>query len=187
MELGLKDKVAIVTGGSYGIGRAAAWRMADEGANVAICARRGDILEEAAADIQARTQGTVLPIQADVSLPEDIERVVSTTLDRFGRLDILVNNAGQADARPFESVTDEEWQADFDLKLFAAIRFRPGRRPPHAQGRGREDHQRHQPGSQGARGQLGPHLGIQGRWGGRHQGFSPRTWPRITSSSPPSV
>ena len=123
MELGLKDKVAIVTGGSYGIGRAAAWRMADEGANVAICARRGDILEEAAADIQARTQGTVLPIQADVSLPEDIERVVSTTLDRFGRLDILVNNAGQADARPFESVTDEEWQADFDLKLFAAIRF----------------------------------------------------------------
>ena len=64
-----------------------------------------------------------LPIQADVTLPQDIEKVISTTAERFGRIDILVNNAGHSSAHPFESVTDEEWQADFDLKLWAAIRF----------------------------------------------------------------
>ena len=123
MDLGLKDKVAIVTGGSYGIGKAAAWRLAYEGSKVAICARRKDVLEQAAEEIRIKTEGVVLPIQADVTIPQDIERVVSSTVERFGRLDILVNNAGQADARPFESVTDEAWQADFDLKLWAAVRF----------------------------------------------------------------
>ena len=108
MDLGLKDKVAIVTGGSYGIGKAAAWRLAYEGSKVAICARRKDVLEQAAEEIRIKTEGVVLPIQADVTIPQDIERVVSSTVERFGRLDILVNNAGQA---------------DFDLKLWAAVRF----------------------------------------------------------------
>ena len=123
MDLGLKDKVAIVTGGSYGIGKAAAWRLAAEGAKVTICARRKDVLEQAAEEIRAVTEGDVLPIQADVSLPKDIDRVVDTTAEQFGRIDILVNNAGQSAASPFESVTDQDWQADFDLKLWAAIRF----------------------------------------------------------------
>ena len=123
MDLGLKDKVAIVTGGSYGIGRAAAWRMCAEGARVAICARREEMLQDAAQEIKIRTEGTVLPIQADISISQDIERVVNTTVEHFGRLDILVNNAGQSAARPFESVTEEEWQSDFDLKLWASIRL----------------------------------------------------------------
>ena len=123
MDLGLKDKVAIITGGSYGIGRAAAWRMCEEGAKVTICARRQEVLEDAAQEIRIKTEGEVLPISADVSIPQDIQRVIDTTLDRFGRLDIIVNNAGESAARSFESVTDEEWQADFDLKVWAAIRF----------------------------------------------------------------
>ena len=115
MDLGLKDKVAIITGGSYGIGRAAAWRLAYEGARVAICARRKEVLEQAAEEIRVRTEGVVIPIQADVSISQDIDRVVNTTLEHFGRIDILVNNAGQSAAAPFESVTEEQWQADFDL------------------------------------------------------------------------
>ena len=123
MDLGLKGRVAIITGGSDGIGKAAAWRLAYEGAKVTICARRKDVLEQAAEEIRIRTEGEVLAIQADVSIPEDIDRVVGTTVEHFNRIDILVNNAGQSAARPFESVTDEDWQADFDLKLWGAIRF----------------------------------------------------------------
>ena len=123
MELGLEGKVAIITGGSYGIGKAAAWRMSMEGAKVAICARRQEVLDQAADDIRAQTEGEVLTVSADVSVAADVNRVVDATLERFGRIDILVNNAGQSDARAFESVTDDEWQADFDLKLYASIRF----------------------------------------------------------------
>ena len=123
MDLGLKDKVAIITGGSYGIGRAAAWRLCDEGAKVVICARREDVLQDAAQEIKIRTEGTVLPIQADVTVPQDIERVVNAATQNFGRLDILVNNAGQSAAHPFESVSEEDWQSDFDLKLWASIRL----------------------------------------------------------------
>ena len=123
MELGLKDKVAIITGGSDGIGKAAAHRMAEEGARVVIVARRLDVLEAAAKDIEAATKGVVLPVQGDVTEPATISRVVNTTLDRFGRIDILVNNAGTSMAKSFEAVSDEDWEADFDLKVWGAVRF----------------------------------------------------------------
>ncbi|MBI4201081.1 MAG: SDR family oxidoreductase [Chloroflexi bacterium] len=123
MDLGLKDKVAIVTGGSEGIGKAAASSMAQEGASVVICARRKDVLEAAATDIRRKTGGKVLPIQADVSIPADIERVVNTTVQTFGRLDIVVNNAGTSAAGSFEAVDDEAWRVDMDLKFYAAVRL----------------------------------------------------------------
>jgi len=123
MDLGLKGKVAIVTGGSNGIGKAAAWRLAYEGARVAICARTKEPLDEAAKQILTRTENEVLPIQADVTIPSDVEMVVKTTVEHFGGVNILVNNAGQAASGPFEGVTDEAWEADFDQKLWAAIRF----------------------------------------------------------------
>ena len=107
----------------YGIGKAAAWRLAYEGAGVTICAKRKDLLEQAAQDIRTTTEGVVLPVQADVKVPQDLERVVNTTLEEFGRINVLVNNAGEADARTFENVTDEAWQADFDLKVWAAVRL----------------------------------------------------------------
>ena len=121
MELGLKGKVAIVTGGSEGIGKAAAMRLALEGAKVAIVARRQNVLDAAAEEIR-KAGGEVMAVAADVSKNEDIERMVGATVERWGRLDILVNNAGTSNANPIDSVDDRKWQDDLDLKLFAAIR-----------------------------------------------------------------
>ena len=122
MDLELKDKVAIVTGGSQGIGRAAALRLAAEGASVVIAARGRELLDRVALEIQA-AGGRVAAVQADVSRAEDCARLVAEAVKAFGRLDILVNNAGTSATGEFESVTDDAWQADFELKLFAAIRL----------------------------------------------------------------
>ena len=122
MDLGLQGKVAVITGGSEGIGKAAAASMAAEGAKVVICARRAEVLEDAAADIRQATGGEALAVTADVGQPDQILALFDTVLSTYGRLDILVNNAGTSAAGPFESVTDEVWQADLDVKLFGAIR-----------------------------------------------------------------
>ena len=122
MDLGLKGKVAIVTGGSEGIGRAAAQSLGREGAAVVVCARRADVLQRAADSIAEATGAEIVPVAADVRNAQDIDHLVQSAVDRFGRLDILVNNAGTSAAGAFESVTDDAWQTDLDLKLFAAIR-----------------------------------------------------------------
>jgi len=122
MELELEGKVAIVTGGTQGIGKATALRLAKEGASVVIAARGRVHLDSVAGEIRAGG-GRVAPVQADVGRVEDCERLVAETLKAFGRLDILVNNAGTSSTGEFESVTDETWQADLDLKLFAAVRL----------------------------------------------------------------
>jgi 3-oxoacyl-[acyl-carrier protein] reductase len=114
-------RVAIVTGGSEGIGRATALRLARGGAKVAIAARRRDVLESAARLIRD-AGGAVLPVAADVTNPTDVERLIEATVAEFGRLDILVNNAGTGRANPFEAVDDATWDADLDVKLYAAIR-----------------------------------------------------------------
>ena len=117
MDLGLAGKVAIITGGSEGIGKAAAHRMAEEGARAVIVARRPEVLEAAAHDIRTATGGVVLPIQGDVAEPDTVNRVLETTLDRFGRVDILVNNAVVSMAKAFEEVSDADWESDFSLKV----------------------------------------------------------------------
>ncbi len=122
MDLGLKDKVAVVTGGAQGIGRATALRLAAEGARVAICARGQPLLDATAAQIRA-AGGTALPIAADVSRAADCARIVERVVDAFGGIDILVNNAGTSATGEFEALADETWQADFELKLFAAVRL----------------------------------------------------------------
>jgi NAD(P)-dependent dehydrogenase (short-subunit alcohol dehydrogenase family) len=123
MDLGLAGKVAIVTGGSEGIGKATVRSLAREGARVVACARREDVLRAAADEIAEDTGGEVVPLAADVRRPEDVTQVVGQSVERFGRLDILVNNAGTSRALPFESATDEVWQEDLDLKVFGAIRM----------------------------------------------------------------
>src|SRR5215470_156611 len=104
MDLGLKGKVAIVTGGSRGIGEASARALAREGVNVVICARGMDDLTEAARSIQAETGGQVVPLQADVERSEDVRRLVAATVERFGRVDILVNNAVNSQSAPFKEL-----------------------------------------------------------------------------------
>jgi 3-oxoacyl-[acyl-carrier protein] reductase len=123
LDLGLTGKVAIVTGGSEGLGRATAMRFAAEGCHVVICARRKDVLEQAAETIRKRTGVQVLAQAADVTRPADVEAVVAATLAAHGGVDILVNNAGTSSAGPFEKVDDATWVADIDVKLMAAIRL----------------------------------------------------------------
>ncbi len=122
MDLGLDNRVALVTGGSLGLGKAIAVRLAQEGASVVIAARGQEQLEQVAQEIRA-AGGRVAAVAADVRSVEDCTRLVAGTVGTFGRLDILVNNAGTSAGGPFEAATDEAWQADFDLKLFAAIRL----------------------------------------------------------------
>jgi len=122
MDLGLKGKVALVTGGSQGIGKGVAIKLAEEGAIVVIAARGQALLDEVATQIH-RQGGQALAIAADVSKAEDCHRLIQQIQETFGRLDILVNNAGTSATGEFEAVTDQAWHDDFDLKLFAAIRL----------------------------------------------------------------
>lgn len=122
MDLQLNGRTALITGGSEGIGKATAIELVREGANVAICARRADVLEAAANEIREGASGDVLSVPADVRRVEDIERFVREANERFGRIDIVVNNAGTAAGGEFESVADDAWGADLDLKLLGAVR-----------------------------------------------------------------
>lgn len=121
MDLELSGKVVLVTGGSEGLGAAVCNRLIWEGARVALCARNLRRLEATADTLRAQG-GEVLALPADVSRQEDLERFVAAAHERWGRVDALVNNAGSASARPFLSVTDQEWEEDLQLKLFAAMR-----------------------------------------------------------------
>lgn len=121
MELGLKGKVAVVTGGTEGIGRATALRLAQEGARVAICARRQELLDQTAAELR-KLGADALAVAADMSKAADIERFMNAVIARFGRIDILVNNAGTSARGRFLEVDDKAWGADLELKVFGAIR-----------------------------------------------------------------
>jgi NAD(P)-dependent dehydrogenase (short-subunit alcohol dehydrogenase family) len=121
LELGLKGKVAVVTGASEGIGRATAIRLALEGARVAICARRPEPLAKTADEISARG-GEAYAHAADMTKPGDIEGFIRAVADRYGRIDILVNNAGSSVRGPFEQVEEKLWHQDIELKVFGAIR-----------------------------------------------------------------
>jgi 3-oxoacyl-[acyl-carrier protein] reductase len=122
MDLGLRGKAAAVMAGSEGIGRAAAMALAAEGANVAICGRREDVLRSTAKQIADATGSKVFPIVADVSDPRDVERFVNAAAADLRGLDVLVVNAGGPPPGKFEQVTDDHWQAAFDLTVMSAVR-----------------------------------------------------------------
>ena len=117
----MKNKVAIITGGSKGIGFASALLLAKEGADIAICGRDLSKLEEAAALIKEETGKEIYYASKDVTIKNDCEDFIKETAERFGGIDILINNAGQSAAMPFEDISEELWRKDLDLKLFAAI------------------------------------------------------------------
>ena len=122
MDFELKGKTAFVTGGSRGIGRAIALKLAGQGANVAICGRTKESLEETAQDI--RDLGVeAWTFQADVSKLEDVEGFATGALKAAGGVDILVNNAVTSTAAPFDEQTDELFRYHIDVKLMAYIRL----------------------------------------------------------------
>src|SRR6266508_6446722 len=123
MELGLRNKTALVTGGSKGIGRAAARALAREGAQVMICAREGETLARAAEEIGAATGRPVLTVAADLSELASVARVAAEAVARFGRLDVLVNNAGAIKGGDFLTTPDEEWMKGWSLELLGYIRM----------------------------------------------------------------
>ncbi len=124
MDLGLGEKIAIVTGSSRGLGLASARALVAEGCRVCICARGEEQLAEAAVEVEAAAKkpGMVAAVQADVSTEAGVQLVIERTVETFGGLDILVNNVGKAAGTDIVATTDAEWQAAFDDTLFPAIR-----------------------------------------------------------------
>ena len=121
MDLRLKGKVAVVTGGSLGIGRAVAEAFSAQGVRVAIVARSREVLEQAAREITASTGVEALAVPADVSDTGQVEAAIQAVVDHFGRLDILVNNAGTEDAGDFVNVTEEQYDAIMGVNLRGAF------------------------------------------------------------------
>ena len=122
-DLGLKDMVILITGGSDGLGYASAELLSSQGANVVICGRRGDYLKEKADIITEKTKNEVLAIQADVSKTDDCKKLVEETILNFKKINVLVNNAGASAAGLFEDVTDKNWEDDINLKLMSTVRM----------------------------------------------------------------
>lgn len=129
MDLGLKDKVAVVTGGTSGIGLATAKLLIAEGARVAICGRDADRLAKAKAQLGAAS-GALLAETCDVLKTDAVNAFAAKVADwGGGRLDLLVNNAGQGRVSTFEATTDAQWREELELKFFSQIlpvrAFRP--------------------------------------------------------------
>jgi 3-oxoacyl-[acyl-carrier protein] reductase len=124
MDLGLKDRVAIVTGSSRGLGLASATALVEEGCRVTICARGDAQLAEAAVQLQRLSGGDdrVLAVRADLATEAGVDHVVTGTVEAFGGLDILVNSVGLAGGSTITDTSDAEWQEAMDQTLFPAIR-----------------------------------------------------------------
>ena len=127
MDTSLAGRTALITGGSLGLGKAMAQAFYNEGAKVAIVARREGPLQDAAREISdsspEREGGSINAYTCDVTSPEEIRDTHARIRADLGSVDILVNNAGQSATKPFADISDEDWAADIDLKLMAAVRM----------------------------------------------------------------
>jgi 3-oxoacyl-[acyl-carrier protein] reductase len=121
MDLGLSGRRAVVTGGSKGLGKAIAAELLAEGAEVVICSRNEAELEATAAELR-KPGGTVIAFCCDVTDPSQVAAFIRESASSLGGIDILVNNAGGARPGRFESLTDTDWQEDFEVKLMSQIR-----------------------------------------------------------------
>ncbi len=122
----MDGRTALITGSSLGLGLAMGHRFAESGANVALVGRRADVAkaaEEAVRKSAGGNGGKVASFSCDVASAEGVKKLHKAVVDALGPVDILVNNAGTSQTGKFEDITDEVWQSDIDLKLFAAIRL----------------------------------------------------------------
>ncbi len=126
MDLGLHDKVAVITGGSAGIGLAIARGLAVEQAHIVICARDGAAVEAQAQQLADAYGVRALGLRVDVTRPDDIDRLVAEVEHVFGGADILVNNAGAGTEETIMEAPDEKWQYYWDLHVMAAVRLARG-------------------------------------------------------------
>lgn len=129
MEFGLKDRVALVAAASKGLGYASALGLAKEGTKVAVASRSESDIIAAAQRIQQETGVETLPIVADVTIAEDLKRMVNETVQKFGRLDILVPNSGGPPTGTFETLDESKWQQALDSTLFSTTRLIEGALP----------------------------------------------------------
>ena len=121
MNLELKDKIAVVTGASAGLGRAIAFGLAREGAKVAISGRRQEVLEETAMELKRETQANVLTFVGDMTQIENVTAFVNQVVDEWDTIHILVNNVGQATRGRLESLCQRDWQQTFEVNLLSAV------------------------------------------------------------------
>ena len=122
MDLQLKGKIACVTGGSEGIGKGIAAALAREGCDIAICARRKDVLERTADELRRASGRKVLAIAADLTREADAKAFVEGAHKHFGRIDVFVNNAGSAPGGVIETLSEEDWQKGLQLKFMGYVR-----------------------------------------------------------------
>lgn len=122
MDLGLKDKIVLVTAASKGLGKATALEFAREGAKVVMCAR-SDTIDSAAKEIAQATGAQVIPLHTDLTQPAEIENLVATAIKEFGRIDILFVNTGGPKPGNFLSLTPEDWETASNLTLMSAVRL----------------------------------------------------------------
>jgi 3-oxoacyl-[acyl-carrier protein] reductase len=124
MDLGIAGRTAIVGGSSKGMGKATAIALAREGANVVICSRHSDELEQAASEIRdAANSAEVLPVMADLSKSDDIKELVAQTMKRWGHVDITVNNTGGPPPGLATDITDEQWHSGMEISFFSVTRL----------------------------------------------------------------
>jgi 3-oxoacyl-[acyl-carrier protein] reductase len=122
MDLQLEGKTALVTGGSEGIGKGITFALAKEGVDVAICARRKDVLEKAAADIAKQTNRKIVPIAADLRKDADAKTFIEQAHNALGRVDIMINNAGSAAGGVIEHLSEDDWEKGLQLKFMGYVR-----------------------------------------------------------------
>ncbi|MFB3905266.1 MAG: SDR family NAD(P)-dependent oxidoreductase [Acidobacteriota bacterium] len=123
MDLELRDKVAVITGGSSGIGLAIAERLAGEGVHLVLCARRAGELDAAVRQVGRRSSVKVIGVSADVSREEEIRRLTERVVEIYGGADILINNAGMGSNETILEAPDSRWQYYWDLQVMAAVRL----------------------------------------------------------------
>jgi 3-oxoacyl-[acyl-carrier protein] reductase len=123
MDFGLAGKVALVAAASKGLGRASAAALAAEGATVVIASRNRETLEQTAQEIRQASRRTILAVPTDLRQPEEITSLVTRAVNEFGGIDILVNNTGAPPSGIFETLSDGQWQATFDLLFLSAVRL----------------------------------------------------------------